>query len=192
MKTLGMAVTVQADPSDGRAKLIQRVQDLVKAINACLQAQAPLGAIMLVYAGLDGFAWLSRPTGIPDVRGEDFKTWVRDFLLPGSGLNCSDEDVWSARCAVLHTQTSESRLSRSGDAKPLWYAIGGGLAYIPVMASSPKLAELVDIKDLLAAFQQAVNRFDHALDADAGLRARVLERAVQYFDLGHVANPKQG
>jgi hypothetical protein len=188
MKTLGMTLEVKGDPSNGQAKLRRRMQDIVDAVNACSEAKAHLGAAMLLYAGIDGLAWLSRPTTAPDVRPEDFKTWVRDYLLPDSGLACSDEDLYSARCALLHTQTAESRASRSGQAKPLWYGVDKGQAYVPVMASSPLLAELIELKDLLGAFQSAMERFLRAIETDASLQARVLERAVEYFDLARIGS----
>jgi hypothetical protein len=56
------------------------------------------------------------------------------------------------------------------------------------MASSPLLAELIELKDLLGAFQSAMERFLRAIETDASLQARVLERAVEYFDLARIGS----
>ena len=73
-------------------------------------------AMILVYSGIDAFAWLNRPGNIEDVRRTDFEQWVDTYLLPDSGLNCSSSDLYAARCGLVHSkyQRVETEQRRSG------------------------------------------------------------------------------
>ncbi|NNP75519.1 hypothetical protein A7P54_03680 [Acinetobacter sp. Ac_3412] len=56
-------------------------------------------AIMLLLIFFDQLGWLSSPKDFSD--GGDFKKWLNTYM-EFSGLNCSAEDLWVARCGLLH------------------------------------------------------------------------------------------
>jgi hypothetical protein len=74
-------------------------------------------ALLLLYSSMDVVASFTRPIGQEDTSGEVFKAWIDRYMLPASGLKCRSEDLWAARCGMLHTLTIESKLSREGRAR---------------------------------------------------------------------------
>jgi hypothetical protein len=87
---------------------------------------------------------------------------------PQSSLGCSSEDLYAARCGVLHSSTAESKMSREGRASELWY--------VTSPHSIPKLdahrqrvrsqAKVVCFTALVSAFAEGVMRFSDDLTTD--------------------------
>jgi hypothetical protein len=68
---------------------------------------------------------LDAPPTQVSANGASFKAWVKKYLLPqNASFEFNDVDFWAARCAVLHTHTSQSDLSRSDNAKQIQYYSG--------------------------------------------------------------------
>lgn len=107
-----------------REKLASFVQ-IFHGIRACLAAGQyhELPALMLTYSAIDIAGWLDS-TGSEQVN-VTFTRWVNSYMLPAKSLPCSALDLYGARCGLLHTLTSTSRLSGQGKAKHLAYAWGG-------------------------------------------------------------------
>ena len=81
-------------------------------------------ALILIYCTIDILAWLTRPTSQPDVQRKDFISWVEKYILPNTSLTCNAIDLYAARCALVHSYISESKLSREGKAKQIFYVWG--------------------------------------------------------------------
>ncbi len=69
-------------------------------------------------------ASLDRPEQKPDVTRADFKAWVEKYLLLKCKLTCDADDLYGARCGLVHSYSSESRTSREGRARTIYYAWG--------------------------------------------------------------------
>jgi len=104
------------------------VKVLLKAIDTCLKNELQLPGLILLYTGIDSMAWLNRPKLQPDVRRNDFIYWVNRYLLPDSGLACEALDLYAARCALVHSYTSESSLTRQTRKLALKYPVFHGRA----------------------------------------------------------------
>jgi len=81
-------------------------------------------SLVIAYSAIDTLGLLDAPKEQVSSSGQSFKNWATAYLLVQPGINFSAVDLWGARCAVLHTSTSESDLSRSGAAKKLVYYNG--------------------------------------------------------------------
>jgi hypothetical protein len=159
------------------------LQELITAIDLCFEKRLITPTLALLYSGIDTMAWL----GIPDNQGEvtrkDFIQWVGRYLLPDSGIPCSALDLYSARCGILHSMTGESRATRQGDAKEIYYAWGNHTA--------ERLQQFVDLKGqpalvlqvdtLVRAFKSAVDKFVTASEQDPELNRRVDARRKKIF-----------
>jgi hypothetical protein len=153
------------------------------AIDLCYREELFTESLLLLYAGIDALAWLTLPSG--DSNGRDFKKWVNTYLLPDSGLQCSAEDIWSARCGLLHSSVAESRKSREGAAREIWYLLNGdGQALVHVMANTPLPALTIRIDDMIAAFRKAIGSFESAMQQQPELSKQVYERAGHHFYSG--------
>jgi len=82
-------------------------------------------ALMLTYAGIDQMAWLS--VSVQESSGSDFKAWAEKYIQPEKNLGCSVDDLWSARNALLHTASADSRDTAKGKAKKVYYTTGSAV-----------------------------------------------------------------
>jgi len=167
-------------------KFERHVKVLLKAIDTCLKNELQLPGLILLYTGIDSMAWLNRPKLQPDVRRNDFIYWVNRYLLPDSGLACEALDLYAARCALVHSYTSESSLTRQGKAKEIAYPWGkGGAKKLQKAMNSvdKNRAIAVHIEDLFHAFQNGIERFKEALSNDPIRAQLVFERiAKKYYE----------
>lgn len=166
-------------------KLRRQVFDLHEGIDLCLMQEPRLGipALVLLYAGIDGLAWVAIADDRQDVIGADFRAWTKSYLLPDSGLDCDEVDLWAARCGLLHAQIMDSRLARQGQARHIWYHVGPDNRFlIPIQQSSQQLPVTVSLELLAAAFRRATERFFARIEEDRDLEKRVWSRAGLYFD----------
>jgi hypothetical protein len=77
--------------------------------------------LVVVYSAIDTVGLLDAPSNQTTASGQSFKDWVKKYLLIYPDIEFNEIDLWGARCAVLHTFTSQSDLSQSGKAKELMY-----------------------------------------------------------------------
>jgi hypothetical protein len=153
------------------------------AIDLCFREGLFTESLVLLYAGIDALAWLALPSG--DVNGSDFVKWVNTYLLPDSGLQCTAEDIWAARCGLLHSSIAESRKSREGAAREISYLLNDdGQALVHVMAKTPLPAINIRIDHLIAAFRKAIDSFQSAIGQQPELARQVYERARHHFYAG--------
>jgi hypothetical protein len=153
----------------------------VDALTTLVRANHYSHALILLYSGIDALAWASLPSG--DVTRSDFCNWVNQYMDPQSSLGCSSEDLYAARCGMLHSSTAESKLSREGRASELWY--------VTSPHSIPKLdahrqevgsrAKVVYFTALVSAFAEGVMRFSDDLMADAKRQAAADERMGRWL-----------
>jgi len=97
---------------------------LLVSIEDCRSRQHILPCLVLLYSGIDVMASLERAG--PDVEKKDFQRSVTSYLLAGHSFDCTADDLYAARCGIVHTFSAESRLSRDRKAKPVVYAWGDG------------------------------------------------------------------
>jgi hypothetical protein len=155
------------------------------AIDLCFREGLFTESLVLLYSGVDALAWLTLPSG-SDGSSRDFIAWVNTYLLPDSGLQCSAEDIWAARCGLLHSNIAESRKSREGTAREICYLLDGdGSALVHVLADTPVPAVNVRIDQLIAAFRKAIDSFKSMIESQPELAVQVYERARHHFYSGH-------
>jgi hypothetical protein len=80
--------------------------------------------LVVAYSTIDTVGLLNAPLAQLSASSSSFKEWCRRYILVGDRFGFSAEELWAARCAVLHTFTSRSDLSRSGKVRELQYICG--------------------------------------------------------------------
>lgn len=165
--------------------LIRVSLDTSRAAQLCAERGLHLPALMILYAGIDAMAWAGRPRGSPDVTRQNFIDWCERYLLPGTELGCNGADLYGARCSILHSSTPESRMSRGGDARELFYAWGTNSdedLQADIRVVNPAATTIaVHIDDLLEAFAKGCNRFFAAARNHAELLCLLRERSRKMF-----------
>jgi hypothetical protein len=129
-----------------------------------------------------------------DVTRTDFIDWCEKYMRPSKMLGCSGKDLYGARCAVLHSQTVESRMSRTGEARPIIYS-HGPRAYArlcEMVRSDPPGAQraVVDLTALLASFMEGVTAFSDDVAGDPKRTASTEQRARNWLSWNRVAKPE--
>jgi hypothetical protein len=77
--------------------------------------------LILLYSGVDIAGWMASDNPTTTVR-ESFTAWVDKYLRPEVALGCTTLELYGARCAVVHTLTTESKLYEAGQVRKVVYA----------------------------------------------------------------------
>jgi len=156
---------------------------IVNDIHVCLKNNAPTGAVLLTYCALDAMAFLSMPAGKQKVVGPDFKNWVEKYMKTGpeQPYQYDKEDLYGARCGIVHTYGAESDLSRENKCKKIVYK-PNCLKHFYVPAKHPDLVVLgVDL--FIQDFYDAVDKFLADIEKDENLKKRVDARLPNLFHI---------
>lgn len=165
---------------------LERVNEFTISIKLLLDAKHTLPALVMLYAAIDILGSLLRPESEPDTKGEYFKKWADDYMIGHSQVAFTSEELWGARCGLLHTHTAASNLSRQGKARQLHYfrACGAPLPPVTQHATNAALAQgklFVDVDALYDAFEQGTRQFLAVIQRDATLEKRVLHHSSHIF-----------
>ena len=168
-----------------RDKLHYRTSQLLKAINLCIKQKLELPALVLIYCTMDILGWLYSDDPKAKIN-ENFKHWVSRYVTDGSDLRCTPEDLWAARCALLHKFTPDSDLSDKGKVRKLCYAWGNAsiLQLYAAIDSTPGTAQRfvgVHVNELFGQLCDGITRFLGDLDADPDLAKRVYDRSNRFY-----------
>ena len=124
--------------------------------NECYRA-----CLILIYCGIDVMSSLDMPSSQAEVHADDFIQWAERYLSPylkNQTTQITGEELYSARCALVHTYGVESRKTKSGSARAIWYTIGGGQSIVWDATVAPNLVSL-RLETLRDAFLTAIDRF---------------------------------
>lgn len=141
-------------------------------------------SLIVFYSTIDAFGLLVAEIGTVSASQRTFKEWVRNYLVPSGSQDFNEDDMWGARCGVLHTFTSESDLSRSNKVRQIQYVSEGtGTPIFEAMKLAARDVDggdvhvLVDLKELYVSFGEALARSLDELvvltDEDSRYSARV-------------------
>src|SRR5260370_41504436 len=78
-------------------------------------------AVILIYSGIDGMAFLDMPVGQDDVTGADFVKWADRYVCVRWNGKVTGADFYGARCAMLHTYGVASKKSRQRKCRMIGY-----------------------------------------------------------------------
>jgi hypothetical protein len=156
--------------------------EITKAIDICASSKLLIPSLTLIYSGIDMLGWLDIDDVTTDASRKSFKCWATDYILaPGSELTCTADDLYSARCGLLHIRSSESRDTRSGSARRIFYAWGNSSAedLQKVIDLHPtEKAVAVHFNTLFKQFVDGAMRFRSRLESDA-TKAAIVELKLQ-------------
>ena len=77
--------------------------------------------LLLMFSAIDAMAFLNMPTSQSDVKRTDFIEWTERYLKLVRPAQLTGADLYGARCALLHTYSSESAMSRDGKCRQLMF-----------------------------------------------------------------------
>lgn len=108
------------DRAQALSGITRALTQIVDGIDLCDKAGLHAPALMLLYSGMDIAGWMASEDPATSVR-DSFTAWV-DKYLKLTVLGCTAVELYGARCAILHTLTTESKLYEDGHVRKVIYA----------------------------------------------------------------------
>lgn len=163
-----------------------------KAVSTLFREELYGHTLVIIFSTIDTCGLLDAPPTQSEATGESFKAWVKKYLLGRPGIQFNENDLWGARCAVLHTFTSESSLSKGRRARELQYYTGDKttphiqrfVAFTTTYEGGRHLP--VHYGDLCEAFFQAIKQFVPDLDANCTSSTAYNDRLRKIMQVYHV------
>ncbi len=116
--------------------------------------------LILIYCGIDAMSYLDMPTNRAEVQAGDFIQWAERYLSPNlknKATQVTGEELYSARCATVHTYGIESLKTKSGSARRILYMVDGGQSIVWDATVAPDL--VLRLETLRDAFFTAIDKF---------------------------------
>jgi hypothetical protein len=165
----------------------QALQARIHEFRASIKLMSDAGfvnsSLVLLYTAIDFVGSLLRPKNKPDTAGEYFKNWVDKYMIAGSKVPFTANDIWGARCGLLHTQTASSKVFREGKARQIHYYRGSlppDLEHaMKSLSSKGKL--FVNRDSFTGCFEQGIDRFLADVERNPALKQRVLQHAESFL-----------
>jgi len=156
---------------------------MFEAAELCRARALDIPMLVLIYTAMDTLAWALYREKIQGVRVR-FTALCDNYILPGSGIQCTALELYAARCSVLHTLGWESDLSKSDKARSVFYSFGTDdptLAQAALDLTNPGKFVSLKADDLLVAVRAAVETLAMLASKDEELANRLsLAAGKQY------------
>jgi hypothetical protein len=178
-------MTIDEATSRVRAQAVS----LRRAIDSHLHKGELLPATMLLYAAIDGSAWLASLGPKDRGVGENFRRYVTKYLLRGHE-KVTAQELWNARCGILHTQTPTSDGSTRGTAREIWYDLRTGYGLVQRHRKGTKRLVLSPA-GLAAKWSVGLARMLEDVVADPLRHQAFIERAEGLMDPVVSRRPRQ-
>ncbi len=151
-------------------------------IHVCVKNNATTGAIVLTYCAMDAMAFLSMHEGKQNVDKSDFKEWVKKYMKtdPGQPYQYNEEDLYGARCGIVHTYSAGSDLSRKGKCKKIVYKPNSLKHFF---LAKNKDVVVLGVNLLIQDFFDAIDKFLIDIEKDEVLKRRVVDRLPYLFHI---------
>lgn len=161
---------------------------MLDAVQLCRAKGLLVPALILLYAAIDGLAWLSLRDESALVQHKDFEAWSDQYFVPEMKARGYAEftatDLYAARCALLHTQTAETRNTQEPNkstAREIYYRELDGSGMVNLMANSPRPALFVAPSDLIASLERAIEQIRFEMTQDQTFANRISRRTAKHF-----------
>jgi hypothetical protein len=165
---------------------LARINDFTQSIEILLNAGHTQPALILLFTAIDIFASLRRLETETDTNGGYFKKWVEDYMIASSQRPFTSEDLWGARCGLLHTHTAASKVSRQGKARQLHYYRAHDPISLDQQRAFDSIANIygkqfVDVDLLHADFIEGLRRFSTDIQRNPELAMKVFHHSTTLF-----------
>lgn len=141
--------------------------------------------IIMIYVAIDTMAFLSMAIGKAKNDSTDFINWVNKYLKTdlSQPYQYDGKDMWGARCAKLHSYSSDSDYAQKNKCKIYGYQNGGNHIYVP--KESQRLV-LISTHRLVSDFGDSLIAFLRDASKNSDLKDRIdqrLEKVCQQFEI---------
>ncbi len=140
--------------------------------------------LIIIYCAIDTMAWLGLPDNREEVKRSDFIKWIADHRIATRIRPCSPEDLYGARCGLLHSYNPQSALSRRRKVKEVYYLRG---AFADRWETQQEVnththnGVVLHIGELFRGIEESIREFRTEIISDPALRVRVVRRSQSFL-----------
>ncbi|MFW5720256.1 MAG: hypothetical protein ACOCXT_04495 [Candidatus Dojkabacteria bacterium] len=172
-------------------KYKEQIKSFVECIDFLIYKKHDIPALNLIYSLIDHLAYLDSAEGCKNVTRSDYKNWCVEYL-DLSKLEVDAIDLYSARCALLHTGMTESDLSRQNKASLLFYIWGDkskeGMEQKyknedgswKVKKFNEQSYKFIKVEALFEQVKNGIETFQKKIENDEDKKTIVKKKAVSY------------
>jgi hypothetical protein len=181
-----------SQPPFDRAQALSGIEralaQVVGGIDLCVKAGLHAPALILLYSGVDIAGWMASESPSTSVR-DSFTAWVDKYLRP-TVLGCTALELYGARCAILHTLTTESKLYEDGHVRKIIYAwFPSGVETLRRMSAMMPEYIAVQADHLVDAYRRGIALFMEDLkEAPESHLAPMALKVLHLMPTGEVAS----
>lgn len=166
-----------------KENLFRNYYQIITAVDNCIAENLIMPALVLVYSAIDSVSWLASENENQQV-GERFQSWVDIWMLQKYPLPCTAEELYAARCGILHTLTPNSKLSAKKGVRQISYA--WGTANQKDLDESLKLLDFqeyvaVHVNDIISSFKNGFADFIEDAQADKVKKELFIQKSGKHF-----------
>ena len=139
-------------------------------------------SLILIYSAIDSVSWVASDDENEPV-GKRFQNWVDIWMLKKYPLPCTAQELYAARCGILHTLTPDSDLSTKKGVRRISYAWGTAPQKdLDAAIKSLKYRGVaVHVNDISFSFQNGFVDFIESLETDQARKDLFLQKASKHF-----------
>ena len=138
----------------GTARLSNRMNSVICTIDECITERRIFPSLMLLYSSIDILGSLQTQDGY--ATRDSFKDWVTNYLFRERTFSFDDNDLWGARCGIVHTMRYDSQ--RGASLRTIVYGFRGYDTDIKRI-TDPTHEAGVYIEELFDAFKKAYSKY---------------------------------
>ncbi|WIX03194.1 hypothetical protein QK899_01805 [Pseudomonas sp. AR5] len=101
----------------------QNIRELFAAIDIRHSNEMTIPTAALIYVAIDTLGWMAYGASENSSK-KRFIQWCQEYIGNFFDENCTEIELYSSRCATLHSISSESSLSASGQARKVFHLSG--------------------------------------------------------------------
>ncbi len=163
--------------------LFRNYYQIITVIDHCIAENMIMPALVLVYSAIDSVSWLASENENQAV-GERFQVWVDIWMLQKYPLPCTAEELYAARCGILHTLTPNTKLSERKGVRQISYA--WGIAKQKDLEESLNLLDYpeyvaVHVNDIVSSFKNGFADFIEAIQSDESKKELFIQKSGKHF-----------
>jgi hypothetical protein len=161
--------------------LLKNLTEIIQAIDLCIKSKYLLSALKLIYSAIDNMSYLFTDNEYTTSR--DFKRFADSYLLRNSDLECTVEELYIARCGLLHQNTAGNRTLPPGT-RYIFYSWSSfkpeqGPEHIDILKRGQ--CTFVSIESLRDALYKGMISFLRECSKESSSKEKLLLRSQKYF-----------
>jgi hypothetical protein len=172
---------------DNGCPIVSWFRERLRAVKCCFDSGLPEASLTLLYSGIDTLGLLAAPPDVSDATRATFIDWCEKYLVTLlksiDGKSLMALDLYAARCGVLHTSRSVSRLGREGVAHEVCYQFQGQSG-VNLGLNAKLEPAMLDIAHFAIAFTKGGTAFIRDLNRDPTRLKTARARAQSFFRWG--------